>query len=78
MEVVVLPTTKVPPPRYGHIYIMNSNPPPSTKQYEVMIVNFLTCTCVDFVTMMASSLGGRGYGCIANSPPFHLAKCDIL
>jgi hypothetical protein len=73
-----LPTTKVPPPMYGQIYIMSSNPPPNTKQYEVTIGNFPTCTCVDFITMMTSSFGGRGHGCIADSALFHLAKCDIL
>ncbi len=39
---------------------MSSGPPPNTKQYELKIGNFQTCICVDFITMMASSLGGCG------------------
>ncbi len=54
LEAVILPPIKVSPPRY---YIINFGPLPSTKQYEVMIGNFLNCTCVDFIQMMASSLG---------------------
>jgi hypothetical protein len=67
LEVVVLPIIEVLPPKYGHIYIMSFGPPPSTKQYKVKIGNFCTCTCVEFITMMASSLGGRGRGCITNT-----------
>ncbi len=59
---IVLRATKTPPPGYGHIYIFSSCPPPSRKQYEMMIGNFLTYTYVDIITMMASSLGGRGRG----------------
>jgi hypothetical protein len=60
LEVIVLPSTKVPPPGYGQIYFISSGPPLSIKQYEVMIGNFPNCTCVDFIQMMASSLGGQG------------------
>ncbi len=60
LEVVVFPPTKVLPPRCGHIYTINFSPPPSTKQYEVTIGNFLNCTYVDFVQMMVGSLGGWG------------------
>jgi hypothetical protein len=60
LEVVVLPPTEIPPPRYGQIYIISFDPPPNTKQYEVMIGNFPNYTCVEFIQMMASSLGGRG------------------
>lgn len=58
MEAIVLQVTKVPPPRYGHMYIISSYPPLSRKQYEVMIGNFPTYICVDIITMMASSLCG--------------------
>jgi hypothetical protein len=37
----------------------NSNPPFSTKEYEVTIGSFHNCTCVDFIQMMAGSLGGQ-------------------
>jgi hypothetical protein len=60
LEPTFLPPTKVPPLRYWHIYIMRFGPPPNTKQYDVTIGIFPTCTCVDFITMMASSLGGHG------------------
>ncbi len=49
-----------PPPRYGHIYIINLDPPSSTKQYEVMIKNFFNYICVDFIQIMVGSLGGHG------------------
>ncbi len=60
LEAVVLPHIEIPPLEYEQIYIINSDPPPSTKQYEVTVGNFLNCTCVDSIQMMASSLGGRG------------------
>jgi hypothetical protein len=57
LEVAILPPIEVPQPRYGQIYIINYGPPLSTKQYEVMIGNYPNCICVDFIQMMASSLG---------------------
>ncbi len=60
LEVVILPPIAIPPPRYGQIYIISFDPPPNTKQYEVMIGNFPNCTCVEFIQMMAGSLGGWG------------------
>jgi hypothetical protein len=60
LKVVVLPLIEVLPPIYGHIYIINSGPPPNTKRYEVTIGNFPNCIYVDFIQMMASSLGGQG------------------
>jgi hypothetical protein len=59
LEVVILPPIEAPPPRYGQIYIINFGPPPTRKQYEVTIGNFPQ-TCVDFIEMMASSLGSWG------------------
>jgi len=34
LEAVVLPPTEIPPPWYGEIYIIVSNPPLNTKQYR--------------------------------------------
>jgi len=60
LEAIILLPTKVPSPRYGQIYIVSFGPPPTIKHYAVMIGNFPTCICIDFITMMASSLGGHG------------------
>jgi len=32
----------------------------NSKEYDVTIGNFLACTCFDFVSMMARSLGKQG------------------
>jgi hypothetical protein len=46
----------VPPPGYGQIYNIISD----DKRYDVTIGNFPRCSCVYFVTTLASSLGGHG------------------
>jgi hypothetical protein len=56
----ILPPTNVPSPRYGSIYIIISSPIGNHKQYEVIIGNFPTCTCIDFVLMMTGSLSACG------------------
>jgi hypothetical protein len=44
----------VPSPKYGQIYnVLLDN-----KQYNVTIGNFPKCSCLYFVAMLASSLGG--------------------
>jgi hypothetical protein len=45
---------------YGRIYYFLLGPPKNHKQYEVTINDYLTCSCMDFSSMMASSLGKRG------------------
>jgi hypothetical protein len=63
LEGVVFPPIEVPPLGYVQfaiIYKCNSDPPPSTKQYGVTIGNFPSCNCVDFIQMMAGSLGSQG------------------
>ncbi len=55
-----LPSTSVPPPRYGFIYSTTFSLPQNKKQHEVTIRDFSTYTCMDFITMMASLLGGQG------------------
>jgi hypothetical protein len=44
------------PHGYGQIYNILSY----DKQYDVIIGNFLGCSCVYFVTMLAGSWGSRG------------------
>jgi hypothetical protein len=46
----------VPSPRYGQIYSIFSN----DKGYNVIIGNYPRCSCVYFVKMLASFLGGHG------------------
>jgi hypothetical protein len=55
-----VPPFEVLPPWYGHIYIIISNPPLNTKRYEATIKNFPNFIYVDFIHMMAGSLGGWG------------------
>ncbi len=45
-----------PPLGYWRIYCIHSD----DKEYDVTIGNFLGCSCVYFVTMLASSLGNLG------------------
>jgi hypothetical protein len=56
LEAIVNPPLGVLPPRYGQIYKILFGQNPNKKQYEVIIWNFPTCICLDFVTMMFSSL----------------------
>jgi hypothetical protein len=56
----ILPPINVPLLSYGWIYRVISSLIENCKQYEVMIDNFLTCTCIDFVSMFIGSLGGYG------------------
>jgi hypothetical protein len=58
LQVVVLPTTHVHPPRYGLIHTITFVVVLNTNQHEVTIKDFLACTCTNFITMMASLLGG--------------------
>ncbi len=56
-EAIINPPLEVPPLRYGRIYKILFDQNPNNKQYEVMIGNFPTYTCLDFIAMMFSSLG---------------------
>jgi hypothetical protein len=56
----ILPPTNVIFPKHGKLYIIILGPIENRKQYEVKIDNFPTCTCMDFVLMMTSSLGAQG------------------
>ncbi len=42
---------------YGQIYNILSSGPTNRRQYEITIGKFPTCTCLDFVGMVANSLG---------------------
>ncbi len=57
LKVIVNPPLEVPPSRYGRIYKIMFGQNPNKKQYEVTIRNFLTCTCLNFVTMISSLFG---------------------
>jgi hypothetical protein len=46
----------VPPPRYGRIYSIFSD----DKKFNVIIGNFLGCSCVYFATMLVGFWGGYG------------------
>ncbi len=56
----ILQPTNVPFPGYGKIYKIILGPTENCKQYEVIIGNFPTYTCIDFVLMMTCSLGIHG------------------
>jgi hypothetical protein len=57
LEVTVNPPFEGSPLGYGWIYKILFSQIPNKIQYEVTIGNFLACTCLDFITMMSSSLG---------------------
>jgi hypothetical protein len=48
----------IPPPRYGRIYCLLLGLLKNYKQYQVTINDYLTCSCVDFSSMMSTSLNG--------------------
>jgi hypothetical protein len=50
------PIVDISPLGYGQIYNILFY----DKQYDITIGNFLGCSCVYFVTMLATSLGGHG------------------
>ena len=56
-EAIVNPPLEVPLLGYGRIYKILFGQNPNKKQYEVIIWNFPTCICLDFVTMISNSLG---------------------
>jgi hypothetical protein len=51
---------KVPALGYGQIYKILCGKVSNKKQYEVTIGNFPAYICMDFVTMVSSSLGKQG------------------
>ncbi len=57
----------VHPPKYGFIYKITLGASQHIKLYKIIIGDYLTYTCMDFSTMMASSLGGQGKWCIINT-----------
>ncbi len=59
LEAIINPSLEAPLPRYGRIYKIMFGQNPKKKQYEITIRNFLACICLDFVTMIYSSLGQR-------------------
>jgi len=52
----ILELTFIPPLRYEYIYHIALGLVENCRQYEVTIGNFLTCTCMYFITMMTNSL----------------------
>ncbi len=55
-EVTVNPPLEVPLPRYGQICKIMFGQNPDKKKYEVIIGNFPTCICLDFVEMISNAL----------------------
>jgi hypothetical protein len=60
LTTIVFPPTQVPFPRYGFIYNITFGTSNTIKPHEVTIGDFPTYTCMDFITMIVSSLGGWG------------------
>jgi hypothetical protein len=55
-KVTINAPLEVPLFGYGWIYKILSSQNPNKRQYEVTMGNFLTCICLDFVTMTFNSL----------------------
>ncbi len=55
LEAIVNPPLEVPTLGYGQIYNVLSSCPTNRRQYEITIGKFPTCTCLDFVGMVANS-----------------------
>jgi len=53
-------TPNIPFMGYERIYYLLSRPPKNRKQYKITINDYPDCSCVDFFSMMASSLSKRG------------------
>jgi hypothetical protein len=60
LEATLLIPSNILPLGYGWIYHLFSRPPKNRKQYEVMINDYTTCSCMDFASMIASSLSNWG------------------
>jgi hypothetical protein len=60
LEATLLTPLNIPILGYGWIYCLLLGLLENCKQYEVMISDYLTCSCVDFLFTMASSLGKWG------------------
>lgn len=59
LQQIVLPPKQVLPLRYGFIYNITFSVAQNIKQYKVTIKSFFTYICMNFITMLISSLGGR-------------------
>jgi hypothetical protein len=57
LEATLLIPSNIPPLGYGQIHHLLSGPPKNHKQYEVMIIDYLACNCMDFSSMIYGSLG---------------------
>jgi hypothetical protein len=55
-QCTIFPVVDVPLPGYGRIYNIFSD----DQKYDVTIGNYLGCSCVYFVKMLACFLGGHG------------------
>ncbi len=56
---LLIPSTN-PPPKYGRIYHLFSGSLKNRKQYEVIINDYSTCSCVEFFSMMSVSFYRQG------------------
>jgi hypothetical protein len=61
LEATLLILSNIPLPGYGWICFLLLGPLENHKQYEVTMSDYLACNCVDFVSMMALSLGKWGF-----------------
>jgi hypothetical protein len=60
LEATLLTPSNNPPSGYERIYCLLSGLPKNRKQYEVTINDYLAYNCMDFFSMMVSSLGKWG------------------
>ncbi len=60
LNAIIFPPIKVLPSSCGLIYNITSSVGQNKKSYQVIIGDCPSCNCMNFVTMMASLLGGGG------------------
>ena len=55
----ILGVTVLPSPRLGAIVVLQTEAHPTKNVYRITLGQFPTCTCLDFVNMVVSAIGGR-------------------
>ncbi len=66
LQAIIFPLVQVLPSKYGFICNIKSSMGKNKKPYQVIIRDYPSCYCMDFVMMMASLLREQGNGCNVN------------
>jgi hypothetical protein len=78
VAIVKLLVMDVPLHGYGKIITIETWILKISLQYQVIIGNFPSCNCPNFINMSTTTLGRGGSGCHANRFTIYFAMCCII